>query len=86
MDCEGCEYESILSAREDTLRKFRYMQIEYHYGYKDLKNKLEKRGYQRSTHRPKQSYCADNNFYYLSQNNNAIAQLYLKFEYQNRFL
>jgi FkbM family methyltransferase len=45
MDCEGCEYESILSASRDVIRSFSYIQIEYHYGYKDLKNKLEENGF-----------------------------------------
>jgi FkbM family methyltransferase len=42
MDCEGCEYEAILSTSETVLRKFSYIQIEYHRGYNDLKKKLEK--------------------------------------------
>jgi FkbM family methyltransferase len=42
MDCEGCEYDAILSASEEVLRKFNYMQIEYHQGYRNLKRKLEK--------------------------------------------
>lgn len=45
MDCEGCEYETILSSPSDVLRKFKYMQIEYHFGYKNLKEKLEKTGF-----------------------------------------
>ncbi len=45
MDCEGCEYDSILSASRDVLRSFSYIQIEYHYGYKDLKYKLEENGF-----------------------------------------
>jgi FkbM family methyltransferase len=42
MDCEGCEYDAILSASEEVLRKFSYMQIEYHQGYRNLMRKLEK--------------------------------------------
>jgi FkbM family methyltransferase len=42
MDCEGCEYEVILSTSETVLQKFSYIQIEYHRGYNDLKKKLEK--------------------------------------------
>ena len=45
MDCEGCEYESILSASRDVIRSFGYIQIEYHHGYKELKNKLEQNGF-----------------------------------------
>lgn len=53
MDCEGCEYESILSADENTLQKFDHIMIEYHYGYKNLKQKLEKSGFRVSITRPK---------------------------------
>jgi len=52
MDCEGCEYDSILSSSKDTLRKFSHIQIEYHYGYKNLKKKLEECGFQVSVTRP----------------------------------
>jgi FkbM family methyltransferase len=52
MDCEGCEYESILSATRDTIRSFSYIQIEYHYGYKDLKYKLEENGFIVSVSKP----------------------------------
>lgn len=52
MDCEGCEYESILSADEDTLQKFSHILIEYHHGYKDLKEKLQKSGFKVSVTRP----------------------------------
>lgn len=52
MDCEGCEYESILSASSDIIRSFSYVQIEYHYGYKDLKNKLEENGFVVSITKP----------------------------------
>lgn len=45
MDCEGCEYDTIKSASEETLKKFSQIQIEYHLGFKDLKEKLEKCGF-----------------------------------------
>lgn len=45
MDCEGCEYDSILSSHENTLRKFQFIQIEFHFGYKNLQQKLEKSGF-----------------------------------------
>jgi FkbM family methyltransferase len=53
MDCEGCEYDSILSADENTLQKFNHIMIEYHYGYKNLKQKLEKSGFRVSLTRPR---------------------------------
>jgi len=52
MDCEGCEYDAILSANENTLQRFSHIMIEYHYGYKDLKEKLEKTGFEVSITRP----------------------------------
>jgi len=45
IDCEGCEYDIISSSSRETLRKFSHIQIEYHYGYKNLKEKLEKYGF-----------------------------------------
>jgi FkbM family methyltransferase len=52
MDCEGCEYETILSAPDYVLRHFSGIHIEYHYGYKDLKEKLEKSGFNVSVTKP----------------------------------
>jgi FkbM family methyltransferase len=56
MDCEGCEYEVILSAYEGTLQKFSHIQIEYHNGYIQLKEKLEKSGFKVSFTRPMWNY------------------------------
>ena len=44
MDCEGCEY-NLLDEDNDTLRRFKRIQIEYHYGYERLKNKFEEAGF-----------------------------------------
>jgi len=35
MDCEGCEY-NLLNEDRDTIRRFKRIQIEYHYGYEEL--------------------------------------------------
>ena len=53
MDCEGCEYETILSTDDDILQRFSHMMIEYHYGYKNLKEKIEKCGFKVSATRPR---------------------------------
>jgi FkbM family methyltransferase len=53
MDCEGCEYESILSISEDVLHMFSNILIEYHHGYKNIKNKLEECGFIVSITRPR---------------------------------
>ncbi|MEM3860264.1 MAG: FkbM family methyltransferase [Candidatus Micrarchaeaceae archaeon] len=44
MDCEGCEY-NLLNEADEIIRKFKRIQIEYHYGYRNLKNKLESAGF-----------------------------------------
>jgi FkbM family methyltransferase len=45
IDCEGSEYGIILSTPAEILRRFEYIQIEYHSGYKNLKDKLERSGF-----------------------------------------
>lgn len=58
MDCEGCEY-NILKEDNDTLRKFKRIMIEYHYGYDVLKTKLESCGFTVSFTKPRSSYNKD---------------------------
>lgn len=45
MDCEGCEYDAILKADSNILTRLSRIVIEYHYGYYNLKEKLEKCGF-----------------------------------------
>lgn len=45
MDCEGCEYNSILNSPEEILTEFLEIFIEYHNGYKKIKDKLENLNY-----------------------------------------
>lgn len=45
IDCEGCEYDFLLNASFTDLSKFSHIQIEYHFGYKNLKSKLEQCGF-----------------------------------------
>ncbi len=52
MDCEGCEYDSILETPNKILKKFSHIQVEYHYGYKNLKVKLEQAGFSIETTKP----------------------------------
>jgi FkbM family methyltransferase len=42
LDCEGCEYDVVLSSPDNVLRRFSNILIEYHYGYNDIREKLEK--------------------------------------------
>ncbi len=51
MDCEGCEY-SILKTPKNALKAFHEIIMEYHYGYKDIKEKLEKVGFQVKNTKP----------------------------------
>jgi len=52
IDCEGCEYALILGAGDEELRAFSQMMIEYHHGYQDLVDRLEKAGFQVTHTRP----------------------------------
>jgi FkbM family methyltransferase len=40
LDCEGCEYDIILSNSKTVLHKFSHIQIEYHHGFRDLEKYL----------------------------------------------
>jgi len=46
LDCEGCEYETILNSSSEILQKFTDIQIEYHNGYKNLEKKLLSVGFE----------------------------------------
>ena len=62
MDCEGCEYDSILIENDEILRNLKKIQIEYHYGYKELLEKLNKAGFYCLYTKPQNSYnkCVHN--------------------------
>ncbi len=55
MDCEGCEY-NLLDEGSNVLRKFKRIQIEYHYGYEKLVNKLRDCNFDVEFTLPKKSY------------------------------
>ena len=40
MDCEGCEYSSIMNSSNEDLQRFQSILIEYHDGYEELEKKL----------------------------------------------
>ena len=44
MDCEGCEY-NLLDEPIEVLRKFKRIELEFHYGYKNLVSKLKEAGF-----------------------------------------
>ena len=72
MDCEGCEY-NLLKEDNDTLKKFKRIQIEYHYGYEKLKEKLENCGFDVTFTKPVHIYNKD-----ASNPNMVIGQIYAK--------
>jgi FkbM family methyltransferase len=45
IDCEGCEYDIIVKSKNEALRKFSSILIEYHYGYPRLGKKLKAAGF-----------------------------------------
>jgi len=59
MDIEGYEYQIILNSDLSTLRKFKYMVIEYHYGFEKLKSHLEEAGFKVAYTLPHESYMPD---------------------------
>jgi len=62
MDCEGCEDEVISSIATNVIRHFSDIQIEYHNGYKKIKNKLEKCGFDVKITKPISSNVLENLF------------------------
>lgn len=52
MDCEGCEYDALLSTTDNALEKVSDLQIEYHYGNHNLVSKLIKSGFKVYADRP----------------------------------
>ncbi len=58
MDCEGCEY-ALLDEDDEIFNVIEMIQIEYHYGYDSLVNKLKKVGFDIIYTEPKKSYNPD---------------------------
>jgi len=57
MDCEGCEY-NLLNEDRDTIRRFKRIQIEYHYGYEELYKYLKDNGFDVKYTKPREIYNA----------------------------
>lgn len=72
MDCEGCEY-NLLKEDNDTLKKFKRIQIEYHYGYEKLKDKLEDAGFTVTYTKPVKAFDRD-----ATEHNMHIGYIYAK--------
>ena len=52
MDCEGSEYPIIMNANDEVLKRFTHIQIEYHYGYRNIRQRLEGYGFRVSVSKP----------------------------------
>ncbi len=72
MDCEGCEY-NILNEDIETIRKFKMIQIEYHYGYERLYDYLSKAGFSVEYTSPKKVFNKS-----LSEPNLIVGYIYAK--------
>jgi len=55
MDCEGCEY-NLLNEDRYTIRRFKRIQIEYHYGYEELYNYLKDNNFDVKYTKPRSGY------------------------------
>jgi FkbM family methyltransferase len=58
MDCEGCEY-SLMDEEDEVFTHVKMIQIEYHYGYKNLVKKLKDAGFDVKYTEPRKSYNPD---------------------------
>jgi FkbM family methyltransferase len=67
LNCEGCEYDIILNSSNEVLQHFELLIIEYHYGYSNIKKKLEGAGFKLKIIPPNFCYnpAADNSKMYI---------------------
>ncbi|MGI0100139.1 MAG: FkbM family methyltransferase [Candidatus Micrarchaeaceae archaeon] len=56
LDCEGCEYGIVSKTDTAILRRFSEIQIEYHYGYRNLENRLKEAGFSVKHTKPSKKY------------------------------
>jgi len=54
IDCEGCEVDILLNIEKETIQLFSEIQVEYHFGYENIKQKLESFGFDVITSIPHQ--------------------------------
>lgn len=45
LGCLGCEYDVLLNTPEEILSSFSHIQVQFHYGYRNIKEKLERCGF-----------------------------------------
>lgn len=56
VDCEGCEYDIFSHASSQAIRSFDVIHVEYHYGYRDIEERLRKEGFDVRHTKPMLSY------------------------------
>ncbi len=76
MDCEGCEY-NLLNEKNETLQKFIQIQIEFHYGYKNLESKLKEAGFSVTHSKPTKSGGTDQFLKKMALMNKDLTQGYI---------
>ena len=69
MDCEGCEYQ-ILNENISALRKFKRIELEFHYGYRNIENKLRSAGFSTMVLRVSKSGGKDSDLKSMALNSN----------------
>jgi FkbM family methyltransferase len=69
MDCEGCEYQ-ILNENLSALRKFKRIELEFHYGYRNIENKLRSAGFSTMVLRVSKSHGKDSDLKSMALNCN----------------
>jgi hypothetical protein len=74
LDCEGCEYDVLINSPDTLIGSFRSILVEYHYGYRNIKDKLERCGFRtrvtRPTFRGKSANKSNLNVYFSTQSLN----------------
>jgi len=69
MDFEGCEYAS-LEEEDETLKKFKKIVLEFHYGYKNIEIKLRNAGFYTEVLRIEKFYEEDSSLKSMALKNN----------------
>jgi FkbM family methyltransferase len=81
--CAGCEYDVLLNTPEEIIRRFSHIQVQYVLGYRNIKDKLEKCGFQVTFSGPEflRTHFPNPNF---KSNINLIIYLYFGYLYATR--
>ena len=78
LSCIGCEYDVLLNTPEEIIRKFSHIQVQYVHGYRNIKKKLEKCGFEVTWSGPE---LLKGDFRYTASKSNQKLVLYLYYGY-----